>query len=149
MQQGSLEIVSTLRRLASAIEENQPLMLSFAGETATIPVNAPILVDYVTNGVSRELLIRVKCDVDENAPELIHRHSYQVEDALGRVYEVMIFGERKANIWEGWIEFVSLNPELPSRRTARETTQPDREALQYWATGLEPLYLVGAFERTI
>jgi hypothetical protein len=31
--------------------------------------------------------------------------------------------------------------------TSRETTQPNRQALIYWATGLEPVYLEGAFER--
>ena len=51
--------------------------------------------------------------------------------------------------WEGWLEFVPLDPALFSRRTERETTQPDLSALEYWATGLEPLYLAGAFERSM
>ena len=38
---------------------------------------------------------------------------------------------------------------LPAKRTGRETTQPDRVALEHWATGLEPLYLDGAFARVI
>jgi len=33
--------------------------------------------------------------------------------------------------------------------TERETTQPSREALLYWATGLEPIYLEGAFARAV
>lgn len=32
-------------------------------------------------------------------------------------------------------------------RTGRETTQPDREDLLCWATGLEPVYLEGALAR--
>jgi hypothetical protein len=35
------------------------------------------------------------------------------------------------------------------RRSAVETTQPNREALAYWASGLEPVYLEGALERAI
>lgn len=35
------------------------------------------------------------------------------------------------------------------RRTRRETTQPSRDALRYWATGLEPTYLQGALERAL
>jgi hypothetical protein len=32
-------------------------------------------------------------------------------------------------------------------RTDRETSQPNREALEYWSTGLEPVYIEGAFQR--
>jgi hypothetical protein len=48
--------------------------------------------------------------------------------------------------WEGWIEFV---PERGGRvlRSRRETTQPNRADLEYWATGLTPVYLEGALER--
>ena len=48
------------------------------------------------------------------------------------------------NIWEGWIEFVPLDLERKPIRSRRETTQPSREDLLYWATGLTPVYLRGA-----
>ena len=32
-------------------------------------------------------------------------------------------------------------------RTVQEMTQPNREARRSWATGLEPIYLEGAFGR--
>jgi hypothetical protein len=32
-------------------------------------------------------------------------------------------------------------------RTERETTQPDKAVLEYWATGLEPIYFEGALAR--
>ncbi|HUG06145.1 MAG TPA: hypothetical protein VMQ78_06380 [Candidatus Limnocylindria bacterium] len=51
------------------------------------------------------------------------------------------------DMWEGWIEFVPLDPERRTVRTRRETTQPSREDLQYWATGLTPVYLEGALAR--
>ena len=49
-------------------------------------------------------------------------------------------------LWEGWIEFVS-----PSRtlRSPRETEQPNRDALVYWAEGLTVAYLEGALDRAL
>ena len=42
------------------------------------------------------------------------------------------------NLWEGWIEFVPLDGGSPLRGR-RETTQPSRDDLVYWATGITPL----------
>jgi len=50
-------------------------------------------------------------------------------------------------LWEGWIEFVS--PSGTAVRTARETEQPNREALVYWAEGLTVTYLEGALNRAL
>ena len=47
-------------------------------------------------------------------------------------------------LWEGWIEFVSPNGAV---RTPRETEQPNRDDLMYWAQGLSAAYLEGAFVR--
>jgi hypothetical protein len=49
-------------------------------------------------------------------------------------------------LWEGWIEFVS-----PTRtiRSPRETEQPSRNALVYWAEGLTFAYLEGALDRAL
>jgi hypothetical protein len=54
--------------------------------------------------------------------------------------------QREDGLWEGWLRFVPVNGG-DARRTDRETTQPNRSALEYWASGLEPVYLEGAFER--
>ena len=35
----------------------------------------------------------------------------------------------------------------PVLRTDQETSQPNRSALEYWADGLEPIYLEGALAR--
>ena len=51
--------------------------------------------------------------------------------------------------FKAWIEFLPVDQSLPARRTGRETTQSNRADLAYWATGLEPLYITGAFERAI
>jgi hypothetical protein len=53
-----------------------------------------------------------------------------------------------ARRWEGWIEFVPAD-DNPVLRTSRETTQPNREDLAYWATGLTDAYLEGALKRAL
>jgi len=55
-------------------------------------------------------------------------------------------GPRIDGMWVGWIEFVAVGANRV-RRTEIETTQPNRESLHYWATGLEPVYFEGAFTR--
>ena len=47
-------------------------------------------------------------------------------------------------LWEGWIEFVAGDQAV---RTGRETEQPNRDALIYWAEGLTIAYLEGALVR--
>jgi hypothetical protein len=54
-----------------------------------------------------------------------------------------------ANMWEGWVEFVPVDPGRRPVRSGRESTQPSRPALLYWATGLSPLYLRGALTRAL
>ena len=78
--------------------------------------------------------------------ELLQSYAEVVRDAGGEEYAVHAYGEARADgNWEGWLEFHSAAGEV--LRTNRETTQPNREALVYWASGLEPLYFDGAFAR--
>jgi hypothetical protein len=58
-------------------------------------------------------------------------------------------GLGKMSNWEGWIEYIPLDPDNLPLRSGRETTQPSREDLVYWATGLTPMYLAGALERAL
>ena len=51
-------------------------------------------------------------------------------------------------MWQGWIEFLPIGSGDPIR-SARETTQPNREDTVYWATGLTPVYLEGALQRAL
>jgi hypothetical protein len=64
----------------------------------------------------------------------------------GTPLRARVCGRPMGTVWEGWLEFISADGER--RRTPRETTQPDRRALEYWASGLSPTYLEGAFLRT-
>ena len=80
-------------------------------------------------------------------PELIHEFKNRLQSQSGDRYSVLVYGERRSDgTWEGHVEFRPENG-LSSMRTGRETTQPDRKALAYWASGLEPIYLEGALER--
>ena len=67
--------------------------------------------------------------------------------AEGRSYDAQVCGRPAGHIWEGWIEFKSADGTV--LRTARETTQPVREALEYWAGGLSMTYLEGALRRAL
>lgn len=63
----------------------------------------------------------------------------------GMQYRVSIEGmERPDRTWAGRIVFSSATG---TRVTEQETSQPNRKAIEYWATGLEPVYLDGAFGR--
>lgn len=81
-------------------------------------------------------------------PQLIQQYAQQLADQRGVAYAVYVFGELRADRkWEGWIEFHPADSAHTTLRTERETTQPDRAALEYWASGLEPLYFEGALAR--
>jgi hypothetical protein len=51
-------------------------------------------------------------------------------------------------LWEGWIEFTDIETGAVIR-TTRETTQPTRADVMYWATGLSRVYLEGALARAL
>ena len=80
--------------------------------------------------------------------ELIHVCETEVRDAGGVTYRAAVYGEgRDDGTWVGWIEFRPVSGVAPVLRTGQETSQPNRGALAYWATGLEPVYMDGAFSR--
>ena len=81
---------------------------------------------------------------------LVHEFRAVVRDADGHLYRARVMGRQRADgTWIGWLEFSPRGSGGVVRRTRRETTQPSREALRYWATGLEPTYLEGALERAL
>ena len=150
MQSSSNEIALVLRRLAEMLEAGGSATVRLSGETVLIPTEADVKCKYEIGPTSRELSIRVTWGLTSSTGQLIRQHGERVQDTLGNLYDVFIYGApRLDGTWEGWIEFVPVDPALSSRRTERETTQPDLPALEYWSTGLEPLYLAGAFERSI
>ena len=70
-----------------------------------------------------------------------------VEDGDGKSWVAVVMGaEREDAHWEGWIRFDPVGGGEPLV-TERETTQPDRDDLAYWARGLTYFYLEGALAR--
>ena len=148
MMESSEEVALMLRRLAEALEESKAVTVMLAGESIVVPADADVKVEYESGGAGRGLTIVATWSRGLAVPELIHRHTEQVIDSRGRRYDPLVYGEARADgTWEGWVEFRPVDGISATLRTGRETTQPDRAALTYWATGLEPLYFAGAFER--
>ena len=80
--------------------------------------------------------------------ELIHTISYLLLAPDGAQYEAQIYGcERSDRTWEGWLEFHPKDDQRPVLKTKQETSQPNRATLEYWAGGLELIYLQGALQR--
>jgi hypothetical protein len=79
--------------------------------------------------------------------EFIYEHPAKVISE-GATYTAKIYGiERADGTWEGWLEFHPADKSKPVLRTEAETSQPNRTTVEYWALGLEPIYLEGALVR--
>ena len=81
--------------------------------------------------------------------EVLIDFDIQLAGPDGRTYGARACGRERADgLWEGWLEF---DPVVggDTLGTDRETTQPNRANLFYWATGLTAAYLDGALLRTL
>lgn len=67
----------------------------------------------------------------------------------GRAYRPRACGREAVDgRWEGWLEFLPLGAD-PPLCSARESVQPNRDDLLYWAEGLTQVYLQGALVRAL
>lgn len=83
-------------------------------------------------------------------PEVLVVFDAQLTSADGRRWIAQACGGvADDNLWEGWIEFLPLQAEESPIRTPRETEQPNRDDLMYWAQGLTAVYLDGALNRAL
>lgn len=81
--------------------------------------------------------------------EVLLKFATPIMDDQGHAYVARICGRQADDgRWEGWIEFVPGDGRAVLR-TGRETKQPNRADLKYWATGLTLAYLEGALERAL
>lgn len=81
--------------------------------------------------------------------ELIRKFDTQLRGRDDRRYSAQACGRvRDDGTWEGWLEFLPLEDGVPVV-SHRETTQPNREDLAYWASGLTDPYLDGALLRAL
>ncbi len=66
----------------------------------------------------------------------------------GNSYHARAVGRRADDgMWEGWLEFVPVGSGGEVLVGNVESRQPERVHLEYWATGLSPVYLEGALKR--
>jgi hypothetical protein len=80
--------------------------------------------------------------------ELLREYATEVMGPDDTTYVVRSYGEeRRDGTWIAWLEFDPTVPHKRRLQTKQETSQPNRGAVEYWATGLEPIYFEGAFER--
>jgi hypothetical protein len=81
--------------------------------------------------------------------EVLVQFTGRVLDGRGGAYTARVCGEPQPDgTWHGWLEFLD-GPDGRAVRTERETTQPDRSALEYWAGGLSEEYIDGALARAL
>lgn len=80
--------------------------------------------------------------------ELLQEYLTPITSPDDTTYVVRSYGEERSDgTWVGWIQFHPTDVTKPVLLTEQETSQPNRTAVEYWATGLEPVYFEGAFER--
>jgi hypothetical protein len=82
--------------------------------------------------------------------EVLAEYPAPIEGDNGVLYIARAVGaEADDGLWQGWIEFIPVNGAGTVLRSPRETTQPNRKDVEYWATGLTPVYLEGALRRAL
>ena len=80
--------------------------------------------------------------------EILVKFDEPVADVAGAKYFAQALGRgREDGLWEGWLEFSAVDGSSPAIDSGRETTQPNRVDLEYWAQGLTMAYLQGALAR--
>ena len=79
---------------------------------------------------------------------LLQEYATAVISGDGTEYIVRSYGaERLDGTWIGWLEFHPTDLTKAVLQTEQETSQPNLTDVNYWATGLEPVYFEGAFHR--
>ena len=81
--------------------------------------------------------------------EILVKFDEPIMNPRGDIYFAEAVGRQRQEdgLWEGWIEFEALDQSGGSISSMRETTQPNRTDLEYWAQGLSRVYLQGALAR--
>ena len=78
---------------------------------------------------------------------LIHELTTHVLTEDGRQWIPRVYARARGTDFIGWLVFVG--DDGTEFATDRETTQPNLKAVEYWAGGLEPIYLDGALQRAL
>ncbi len=81
--------------------------------------------------------------------QLLQEFERRITGTNAESYAILLYGRRRpGDTWQGWLVFVR---QRDNRRFATpvETTQPSRDAIVYWASGLEDVYFDGALTRAV
>lgn len=79
--------------------------------------------------------------------EVLVSFEHPIRDDHGEYHARAVGRPADDGMWEGWIEFTAVDGTSEVHVTGIESRQPEREHLQYWATGLTPIFLEGALHR--
>ena len=80
--------------------------------------------------------------------DVLTSYGVPVTDGQGRSFHARAVGRLADDrMWEGWFEFMPLSGDGAVVIGPVETRQPERHDLDYWATGITPIYLEGALDR--
>jgi hypothetical protein len=79
--------------------------------------------------------------------EVLVSFDQPVRDELGEYHARAVGRLADDGMWEGWIEFAPIDGSTEVLLTSVESRQPERAHLEYWATGLTPIFLEGALHR--
>ena len=81
--------------------------------------------------------------------QLLQQFEAPIRDANGNLYVVHLYGrDRPSDTWQGWLVF-ERRRDHARFATPVETTQPNAQAIVYWATGLTATYFDGALQRAL
>jgi len=81
--------------------------------------------------------------------EVLTSYAEPVFDTSGGYHARAIGRLAPDNMWEGWLEFVPIEGTGPVVVGPVESRQPEAHDLEYWATGLTPVFLEGALNRAL
>lgn len=82
--------------------------------------------------------------------EVLVKFDESIAENDGQRYFAQAVGaERRDGLWEGWLEFLPVDEARETIVSERETTQPNRTNVEYWAQGLTRVYLEGALQRAV
>jgi hypothetical protein len=82
--------------------------------------------------------------------QLVQRYQNLVSDKEGRRYVACAFAASQPDgLWQGWFAFFPVQEGGEVLTTDRETTQSKLSDVEYWASGIETIYLDGALSRAL
>ena len=82
--------------------------------------------------------------------EILVKFDEPIAAPRGKTYLAHAVGkEVDGGLWDGWLEFQGVDDGSDVLVSGRETTQPNRKNVEYWAQGLTKVYLQGALGRAI